>query len=159
MKITLPTMASILITTAFSALCLLILAVALPLAINGQSVPASIENDLIKLLKRHHVLCKNAGATVGVDVEKITLRTNGYMGICKLGGGPSVLFEKTSTGYRKLIAVDTGMNGYLYREKRLTNGYYDFSHSGRSGNEVYITTYKWNGTRYVPGRERIERIP
>lgn len=127
--------------------------------ISAQSVPASVKRDITRLLKSHDVFCENADVTISVESVKIATNKSGYIGSCKYGGGPSVLFEKTPTGFNKLIAVDTGMNGYFYREKKPTKGYYDFSNSERGGNEVEITTYKWNGTRYVAGRPKTMRVP
>lgn len=127
-------------------------------ASNAQSVSPVIKKEITNLLKNHDIFCTNSDVTITVEAVKITPRKTGYIGSCKYGGGPSVLFEKTSTEFIKLIAVDTGMNGYFYQEKRLTKGYYDFSHSERSGNEVEITTYKWNGSGYVAGRPRTTRF-
>lgn len=127
--------------------------------VSAQSVPPTVRREIISLLRNYDDLCRNSSATLTVDAVKIAPKKTGYFGECKYGGGPSVLFEKTPTGYKKLIAVDTGMNGYISRTNRLTKGYYDFAHSERGGNEMEITTYKWNGTRYVPGRPKITKVP
>ncbi len=130
----------------------------LAVGIRAQSVTGSVKSEITNLLKSHDIFCGEPNVTITVDTVKIMPRKLGYLGSCKSGGGPSVLFERTDTGFRKLLAIDTGMNGGFSQDKRLTNGYYDFYHYERSGNEVGITTYKWNGTRYVVGRPRTMRV-
>lgn len=144
----------------FSAiLALMLLARGLVGESQAQTVPASVTREITSLLKDHDVFCDNSEVTISIESVKITPRKFGYIGTCRYGGGPSVLFEKKASGFQKLLAVDVGMNGYFYKEKTIHNGYYDFSHSERGGNEVSITTYQWNGTRYVAGKERTMRVP
>lgn len=121
---------------------------------NSQVVSSAVKNEIVGLLKRHDKLCENENVTISVESVKLGPRRSGYIGSCKRGGGPSVLFEKTPNGLKKLLAVDTGMNGYFYPEKRVTKGYYDMSHSERSGEEIYVTTYRWNGSSYVAQKEK-----
>ena len=125
-----------------------------PSVVNGQAVPSVVKKEIISLLKQHDTLCENENATISVESVKVGPRKSGYIGSCKYGGGPSVLFEKTANGFRKLLAVDTGMNGYFYPGKGVSKGYYDMSHSERSGEEVYVTNYRWNGSSYVAQKER-----
>lgn len=122
--------------------------------VNGQAVPSAVKKEVISLLKKHDTLRENENVTISVESVKVGPRKSGYIGSCKYGGGPSVLFEKSPTGLRKLLAVDTGMNGYVYAGKGVSKGYYDMSHSERSGEEVYVTTYRWNGSSYVAPKEK-----
>jgi len=109
---------------------------------------------IITYLKANEEYCRNEDVTITVDAVKINPNKSGFIGNCKYGGGPSILLERTPNGLKKLLSVDTGMNGYLYPEKTITKGYYDMSHSERSGQEVYVTTYRWNGNRYVAQKEK-----
>jgi hypothetical protein len=122
--------------------------------VNGQAVPSAVKKEVISLLKKHDALCENENATISVESVRVGPRRYGYISSCKYGGGPSVLFEKTANGLRKLLAVDTGMNGYFYPGKGVSKGYYDMSHSERSGEEVYVTIYRWNGGTYVAQKEK-----
>ena len=122
--------------------------------VSGQTVPSAVKKEIISLLKKHDTLCENENVTISVESVKVGSRKSGYIGSCKYGGGPSVLFEKTATGLKKLLAVDTGMNGYFYAGKGVSKGDYDMSHYERSGEEVHVTNYRWNGSSYVAQKER-----
>ena len=142
MKLVVSTVSSTLLVCIFSSV------------VNGQAVSSGIKKEIISRLKSHDTLCENENATISVESVKVGPRKSGYIGSCKYGGGPSVLFEETTHGLRKLLAVDTGMNGYFYPGKGVNKGYYDMSHSERSGEEVYVTTYRWNGSSYVAQKEK-----
>jgi hypothetical protein len=140
---------------------ILVLALAVS-AISQTARRGSVQTEkekIILYLKRTVELCRNPDARITVDSAKVSPEKTGFIGQCKYGGGPSILLEKAAGSYRKLLAVDTGMNGYFYMEKSIHNGYYDVSNSERGGNEVSITTYRWDGSKYVAQKEKISRIP
>ena len=137
-----------------SVLLLVIVVVMCCLEHRAQSVPASVRRDITNQLKRLAPHCAGQYASISIDVVKVGPRKYGYIGDCRYGGGPSILVEKTPKGIRQLLTVDVGMNGYFYPEKTAHNGYYDMAHTERSGEEVFLTVYRWNGSRYVAQREQ-----
>lgn len=115
--------------------------------VSAQTVPALIKKEILSYLKKRPD-CNGEFVTVTVESVKIGPRKIGYIGSCRHGGGPSILYEKTSSGLRKLLEVDVGMNGGFEPSETVSKGYYDMSQYESGGGEVCGTTYRWNGSRY-----------
>jgi hypothetical protein len=114
----------------------------------AQSVPAPVRQEVLGYLKKQQA-CKGEYVQFEVESVKVGPRKSGFIGSCRYGGGISVLYEKTPRGIRKLLEVEVAMNGEFGPSDKVNGGYYDMGVLGRSGGEMYGTTYRWNGSRYV----------
>lgn len=119
-----------------------------PFASKAQSVPPSVRQEILGYLKKQQA-CKGEYVQFEVEGVKVGPRKSGFIGSCRYGGGISVLYEKMPRGIRKLLEVEVAMNGEFGPSDKVNRGYYDMGVLERSGGEMYGTTYRWNGSRYV----------
>lgn len=84
-----------------------------------------------------------------ISVTKIGPRKTGWIAVC--GDTEGVIFERTPKGLKELLRFNSPMRSQWSFSDRMRahKGYYDFGWGVLSGGGVYVTTYRWNGTKYV----------
>jgi len=131
---------------------------------DAQTVPASVKKEILAYMK--NACNEDQLEHLEIYSENIGPHKYGYSASCISGGGTFVLYEKTPSGIKRLFQKEFGMNGgvlvgKVWNEKLQRqvqwpsfNGYYELYYSERSGQEIYMTTYRWNGSRYAAQKER-----
>jgi hypothetical protein len=124
-------------------------------------VNAQSDRSLIIALMKEQEPNYCDGPDVTVDAERVKIGRGkfGFIGSCRFGGGPQVLFLKVGRGFKKLLTIYIGMNGGVEMDTAMTKDYFNVIHYERGGNEIGVTIYRWNGSRYVAGRLRRMRVP
>lgn len=115
---------------------------------NAQPILSSVKREILAYLKKQD-LCQGDFVKFTVENVKVGPSKSGYLSSCRHGGGFSVLYEETTSGIKKMLEVEIGMNGGFSPTKKANKGYYDISHYESGGGEVSEKIYRWNGSRYV----------